>query len=180
MAVSSGVRFLFYPLLVLGCIALAPLLRKGGAPVQKEEEVIYPTRPGMKVIYYLFGVGGLVACVCAARETDPTGVWLASVIGFSTLLGAAYGLSVRYRLDAAGVHYSRLWGSIIIPWDELDHYELLPMPQYGVEQIYLRSRLGTSIAIADIQIDSVAFMKRVQKLHKIKEKPYQRRHWWGG
>jgi hypothetical protein len=178
--VAISGRFLFYPLLMIVSLAVAPLLKKGGAPVETKDETVFPTRPGTKVMYYLVMILGLGACFYAPLEQNVENACLAGGIGFSFFLMALFGLSMKYSVDVEGVHYRRFFRETTIPWHDLDHYERALVQQFGSEQIWLRSSKGTSINIMDIGIDTAAFMARVQSTHHLKEQPYQRHHWWGG
>lgn len=180
MSKNMASRLLFWPLFYLLLAVVSPLLRKGGAPRESESRTVFPLRPGMKIVSYLLLAMGIYLIAGAWQIFSGAGSWLGSGFGALVCLGGVYCLSTSYSADAEGIHFRRLGMTKTISWQALQHYERFSPSSMGSEQVLFRGTDGQSIGIDELGQDATAMLTLVLAKKHLHEKPYKRRHWWGG
>ena len=160
------------------------LLTRGGAPSRKNGALYYRIRPGMRLLAGVICVLGLWAMVTSLRQLGrPSDLrWIPELVGgLAMVLCAAFMLTARISLDEEGLHYRRRLKSLTsIGWTEFDHYEVRADPKINTLTVFFRSVDGRTIAVEEAGYDVADLLQRIVSRIHLQERPYARRHWYGG
>lgn len=178
------VRLPILPVVWLVISLLAPLMTRGGAAQREKGRLVYRLRPGMKVFsYWSIVISASILWLCSdeIRQGRLDAAVLTGSMGIAFLLGGFYFLSMHFFLDIDGLHYMRWFGkTTTILWKELDHYELRRDARTSSAQYFFRSTDGRSIPVSNFAHDAIGMVRRAKLNHPMGERPYKRRHWYGG
>jgi hypothetical protein len=160
------------------------LLTRGGAPSQENGTLHYRIRPGMRLLAGVIGGLGLWAMVTGFRQLRRPNDLLCLLElfgGLAMVFCAAFMLTARISLDEGGLHYRRRWKSLTsIGWAEFDHYEVRADPKINTLTVFFRSVDSRTIAVEEAGYDVADLLQRIVARTHLQERPYTRRHWYGG
>jgi hypothetical protein len=169
---------------VIVTVGLSWLFTRGGAPSEENGTLHYKLRPGMRMMAYVLVLAGVyaVAVGCISLNEPRNLLWMLELAGgLGMLLGGAFMLSASLYLDDTGLHYRRGWKRVTsIGWKELDHYEVDRARRTNTSVYFFCSIDGTTIPVEETGYDVGDLLKHIDSRKKIREQPYQRRHWYGG
>lgn len=158
-------------------------LNRGGAGQREGERVLYRPRPGIRVIGVVIVLIGLIiwgyAILSAVNRAWSDAFWILVFGSFFVLLGLQV-LWQQLVVDAEGLHYYRgLLSAVHIPWAQLSHYEVSGS---AVVSVYLLRSLDPkkTIGITNLLFHVRDLLATVRKHVTLSQRPYHRRHWYGG